>query len=90
MMQMTSYCYMMPINQNLFLQIGNKILLMLAIKLKIYNTFDVGNQSKPIFPYWKYNTFDVGMIDDQQSFINFQLEKMTFTLFSTFLIYPTE
>ena len=22
------------------------------------------NQSKPIYPLWKYNTFNVGMIDD--------------------------
>ena len=29
------------------------------------------NQSKPIYPYWKYNTFDVEMIDDEQSFIDF-------------------
>ena len=29
------------------------------------------NQSKPIYPYWKYNTFDVGMIGDEQSFIDF-------------------
>ena len=30
------------------------------------------NQSKPIYPYWKYigNTFDVGMIDER-GFINF-------------------
>ena len=25
------------------------------------------NQSKPIYSYWKYNTFDVGMIDDEQA-----------------------
>ena len=23
------------------------------------------NQSKAIYPLWKYNTFDVGMIDDE-------------------------
>ena len=23
------------------------------------------NQSKPIYPLWKYNTFNVGMIDDE-------------------------
>ena len=26
--------------------------------------YDV-NQSKAIYPLWKYNTFDVGMIDDE-------------------------
>ena len=25
--------------------------------------YDV-NQSKPIYPLWKYNTFDIGMIDE--------------------------
>ena len=48
------------------------------------------NQSKPIYPYWEYNTFVVGMIHDEQSFIDFRFGKMTFTLFWTFLIYPTE
>ena len=48
------------------------------------------NQSKPIHPYWKYNTFDVGIIDDEQSFIDFRFGKNDFTLFWTFLIYPTE
>ena len=33
------------------------------------------NQSKPIFPYWKYNTFDVGMIDVGESFIDFRFGK---------------
>ena len=26
--------------------------------------YDV-NQSKAIYPLWKYNTFDVGMLDDE-------------------------
>ena len=33
------------------------------------------NQSKPIYPYWKYSTFNVGMIDDEQSFIDFRFGK---------------
>ena len=33
------------------------------------------NQSKPIYPYWKYSTFNVGMIDDEQSFIDFRFRK---------------
>ena len=33
------------------------------------------NKSKPIYPYWKYNTFDVGMINDEQSFIDFRFGK---------------
>ena len=36
--------------------------------LLLYDT----NHSKPIYPHWKYNTFDVGMIDDEQSFIDFR------------------
>ena len=38
------------------------------------------NQSKPIYPYWKYNTFDVGMMMSKASSA-FDSEKMTFTLF---------
>ena len=33
------------------------------------------NQSKPIYPYWKYEKFDIGMIDDEQSFIDFRFGK---------------
>ena len=33
------------------------------------------NESKPIYLHWKYNTFDVGMIDDEQSFIDFRFGK---------------
>ena len=29
------------------------------------------NHSKLIYPYWKYKTFDVGMIEDEQIFIDF-------------------
>ena len=36
--------------------------------------YDV-NQSKPIYPYWKYNTFDVEMTDDEQGFIDFRFGK---------------
>ena len=36
--------------------------------LLLYDT----NHSKPIYPHWKCNTFDVGMIDDEQSFIDFR------------------
>ena len=34
-----------------------------------------GNQSKPIYPYWKHNTFDVGMTDEEQSLVDFGLGK---------------
>ena len=45
------------------------------------------NQSKPIYPYWKYNTFDVGMIDDEQSFIDFRFGKNDlYTLLDVFNI----
>ena len=45
------------------------------------------NQSKPIDPYWKYNTFDVRMIDDEQSFIDFRFGKNDlYTLLDVFNI----
>ena len=45
------------------------------------------NQSKPIYPYWKYNTFDVGIIDDEQSFIDFRFGKNDlYTLLDVFNI----
>ena len=34
------------------------------------------NQSKSIYPYWKYNTFDDGTIDDEQSFTDFRFRKI--------------
>ena len=33
------------------------------------------NKSKAIYPYWKYEKFDIGVIDDEQSFIDFRFGK---------------
>ena len=45
------------------------------------------NQSKPIYTYWKYNTFDAGMIDDEQKFIDFRFGKSDlYTLLDVFNI----
>ena len=30
------------------------------------------NQSKDIYPYWKYESFDIGTIDKNQCFIDFR------------------
>ena len=51
--------------------------------LLLYNV----NRSKPIYPYWKYNTFDVGMIDDEQGFNDFRFGKNDlYTLLDVFNI----
>ena len=36
--------------------------------------YDV-NKSKAIYPYWKYEKFDIGMIDDEQSFNEFIFDR---------------
>ena len=33
------------------------------------------NQSKDIYPYWNYQPFDIGMIDEEQCFIDFRFAK---------------
>ena len=33
------------------------------------------NQSKDTYPYWNYQPFDIGMIDDEQCFIDFRFAK---------------
>ena len=55
-----------------------------------FSLLNDANQSKPIYPYWKYNTFDVGIIDDEHSFIDFRFGKNDLYTLWTFLIYPTE
>ena len=46
------------------------------------------NQSKDINPYWNYQPFDIGMIDEEQCFIDFRFAKNDLNLLLDVLNVP--
>ena len=46
------------------------------------------NQSKDIYPYWNYQPFDIGMIDEEQCFIDFRFAKNDLNIFLDVLNVP--
>ena len=47
-------------------------------------------QSKDIYPYWKYEPFVIGTIDEEQCFIDFRFAKNDLHVLLDVLIYQTE